>query len=405
MAKSMLAITAFIKSKAAHAEQLERAFIAQQKEIARKQATIDRFKASATKAKMAQSMMKSLEKIELITPERSSTSIRFTFPEPIQSGKTVLTVHQVTHTFGAKKIFENINFTLERGEKVGLVAANGQGKTTLFNLITKLYALQKGTVTLGYNVQPSVFNQDQNQVLSPEHTIIETVEPSAPTKTQQYIRNFLGSFLFTKDDIHKKIGVLSGGEKNRVSMVKVLLSDANFLLLDEPTNHLDIPSKEILLSALQSYKGTILFVSHDHDFINKLATRIIELTPTGACSYTGNYDAYLYQKIALEETVNTNKSSSTPSKNPASLSQENLKKELFELKKNCKRLEEKITRIERETTKLQQQLEPLTYGTPEFMSIYNHLGQLNKDHALCLNEWEQLQYTIMEKEATDISKR
>jgi len=194
----------------------------------------------------------------------------------------VLTIDGVGHAFGPKQIFKDVSFEVQKGQKIALVASNGVGKTTLFNLIAQKLPLSTGKVTVGYNVLSTVFDQDQTASLAMDKTILENITESCPKVVEQKIRAFSGSFLFTKDSINKKVGVLSGGEKNRVGMIKVLLQNANLLLLDEPTNHLDIQSKDILLTALQSYQGTILFVSHDQDFVNKLATDIVELSVDGA---------------------------------------------------------------------------------------------------------------------------
>lgn len=280
-----------------HDEQLlESSFRKQQRDIKQKMETINRFKATASKAKMAQSMLKSVEKIERIEMPPKQADVNFNFPPIIQAGKVALKVDNVGHAFGDRQIFKNVSFEVERGKKIGLIAANGVGKTTLFNVIAQKYSLQTGDVTLGYNVQCAVFDQDQTAALDGSKTILENIQNACPTVPEQKIRAFSGSFLFGGDTIGKKVTVLSGGEKNRVGMIKVLLQKANLLLLDEPTNHLDIQTKDILLNALNAYQGTIVFVSHDQDFINRLATDIIELSADGAAFYPGNYELYLYRK-------------------------------------------------------------------------------------------------------------
>src|SRR4030095_4319702 len=268
---------------------LEMQYKNQQRDIKQKTETIERFKAKASKASMAQSMMKALDKVERITLPPKSPDINFNFPPIQQSGSVVLTIEDVAHSFGEKQIFKNVSFEVQKGQKIALVASNGVGKTTLFNLIAQKLPLGSGVVTVGYNVLSTVFDQDQTASLAMDKTILENITESCPKVVEQKIRAFSGSFLFTKDSINNKVGVLSGGEKNRVGMIKVLLQNANLLLLDEPTNHLDIQSKDILLTALQAYQGTILFVSHDQDFVNKLATDIVELSVDGAKEYQGNY--------------------------------------------------------------------------------------------------------------------
>lgn len=275
---------------------LEAAFATQQKEIKQKTETIERFRAKANKAAMAQSMIKALDKIERIEIPPRLAEIHFTFPPVQQAGRVVLTVNDVAQSFKNKKIFEHVSCEIERGMKVAIIAANGVGKTTLFNIIIGKLPVQHGTIHYGHNVHAAIFDQDQTQSLDMDRTILENLLGSAPTTTEQKVRAFAGSFLLGKDAIDKKIKVLSGGEKNRVGMIKVLLQNANLLLLDEPTNHLDIQSKDILLKALQSYQGTMLFVSHDHDFVTHLATDILELRADGATMYHGNYELYLYRK-------------------------------------------------------------------------------------------------------------
>jgi ATP-binding cassette, subfamily F, member 3 len=279
-------------------ERLQATYTQQQKEIKHKQEMIDRLRAGQ-KAKMATSMEKALEKMERIEIPPSPKNVSFTFPPIQQSGKEVIKVSGIAHAFNNKMLFHQVSFEVKRGQKVALIAPNGVGKTTLLNLIAGKLPLQQGSITFGHNVTYALFTQDQNQVLDRQRTIMENIKHLCPQVTEQTIRAFLGAFLFSGDDAFKKIAVLSGGEKNRVGIVSVLLQHANLLLLDEPTNHLDIPSKDILLRALKEFPGTVVFVSHDRDFINALATDILELNQRGTHYYHGNYDAYLDQKEAL----------------------------------------------------------------------------------------------------------
>lgn len=368
--------------------QLEKSYEEQQKEIKQKQRVIDRFRSKSSKAKMAQSMIKQLEKIDIIELEPSAKNINFSLQKVERSGKDVITIKNAQHTF-KHKIFEHVSFTIHREEKVALVAPNGTGKTTLFNLIAGKLPLQHGSIEKGYNVTSTLFDQDQEKVLTPNNTLIEEIE-SACQASEQKIRSFLGSFLFPKDDVLKQTKVLSGGERNRVAMVKVLLSNANFLMLDEPTNHLDIESKEIVLKALQQFNGTILFVSHDQDFVNNLATRIIELTPHGAISYDGNYDTYLQFKkqetshlqthhkhqaveIVNQETTNTNK------------------KELYQLQKKCRNLETKIDKFQNELDKLHDTFYELEYGTEAYNKAAHKKTILEQKINDTTTEWEAAQ--------------
>ncbi|MBV8660632.1 MAG: ABC-F family ATP-binding cassette domain-containing protein, partial [Candidatus Dependentiae bacterium] len=274
------------------------------------------------------------------------------------------TVKNVAHSFN-RQLFHNVNFVINRGEKVALIAPNGTGKSTLFNLIASKLELQKGSVEQGYNVKATLFDQDQEKVLDPKLTILEEVERSCKA-SQQRIRTFLGSFLFPKGDVMKKTSVLSGGERNRVAMVKVLLAEANFLMLDEPTNHLDIESKETVLNALQQFDGTLLFVSHDQDFVNNLATRIIELTTDGISSYDGNYDDYLDFKNAAErKEIAKAAQQANPAKQQAKESTLS-KKELFELRKKYKNLENNLNKYKVELENLVLNMYQFAFGTPEY---------------------------------------
>ena len=366
-------------------EQLQSSYARQQKEIARRTETIERFKAKASKAKMAQSMQKQLDKVERITIPPAPKTVRFHFPEAKRSGKIVLSVQNVAQVFGDKKLFDNVNMQIERGERVALVAANGVGKTTLFNLIVGNLPLQKGVIELGANVDQTIFAQDQNESLDFNANIFENAQALCPKKSEQQIRAFLGAFLFGTEDIKKKVGVLSGGEKNRVAMSIVLMQDANFLLLDEPTNHLDMPSKEILIQALSEFTGTILFVSHDHYFINKLATRIVELTPRGAFSYQGNYEAYLHQKALITPATQITKKTEEQVK-----AQPKIPTRSADEEKRARKLEHDIAQAERELEKLERTLISQESGSHQFVQTQRKIERKHDELKGLMQDWESL---------------
>lgn len=383
--------TAFLEQKEAHRQALESAAQRQQKEIARKQATIDRFKASASRAKQAQSMMKQLEKIDIIEIEPELPTIHFSFPEPPRSGSTVLYIQKLSYAFTTHKIFKDVSFQLNRGEKAAIIAPNGTGKTTLFNLIAEKYPLQEGRIIQGTNVISALFEQDQTRALNPKNTLLEEVLSGCPNTPEKTIRSFLGSFLFKGDEVTKKVvSMLSGGERNRLAMVKVLLKNANLLLLDEPTNHLDLYAKEILLQALQQYQGTILFVSHDQDFLNKLATRIIELTPTGVNSYSGNYDAYIYFKKQEQASTSEPSRSTSPQIITAKPVEIYNNKDLYMRRKECASLENKIARLEQEIEALSLKLTDYDYGTPAYQEIERTLLRTQQSLQDTMQRWEAM---------------
>jgi len=366
-------------------EHLKAAQAQQQKEIKRKRETAERFRAKSSKAKMAQSIFKQLEKIELIELPPEPKDIRFSFPPAKKSGRLVLMVKDVSHKFGDKQIFNNVQFEVERGSKIAIIAPNGVGKTTLFNLIIDKFALQQGKIEFGYNVHAAIFDQDQTKSLDLDKTVLYNLEQRAPTKSEQTIRSMLGTFLFGTDDVEKKVRVLSGGEKNRVGMINVLLQDANLLLLDEPTNHLDIPSKDILLRALQEHPGTMLFVSHDHDFINKLATHIIELTAHGTMLYHGNYESYLY--AAAMKDRDEKKESTIPSKKKKQKEQPQVG---TQNSKEFKKLERKIEKIEGEIKRIEFKFAELAYGSAQFDTAQKKLVQLKQELDMLHQQWESL---------------
>lgn len=364
---------------------LESAFVLQQKEIKSKEEIISKFKAG-TRAKQAQSMAKQLEKIERIVLPPAPKSINFSFGSIARSGKIVITVTGVEYAFDQKALFKDVNFEIERGQKVALVASNGGGKTTLLNIIAGKLALQKGTVTFGSQVTYSIFDQDQNAALDGKKTILDNIEQACPPGvTTATVRAFLGAFLFTGDDVYKKVQVLSGGEKNRVGMVRVLLQHTNLLLLDEPTNHLDLESKQILLEALRAYEGTILFVSHDRAFLNDLATRIIELTPTGVISFMGNYDEYLYYKKQMAQKPELAQDSGTINKGepPA-------QKLSYEAMKKSRSLEKKIDQLEKKIDEQEAAFARLVYGSAQYTEAADSLKGLKEQLQMCMAEWEAL---------------
>ncbi len=386
----------YLEQKAHEDEVQQAAFETQQKQIAQKMKTIERFRAKSSKAKMAQSMIKSLERMEKIEAvQDDQRAMKLNFGEVKRAGNIVLKISDVAKSFGEKKIFEGASFELKRGEKAAIVAPNGKGKTTLLNCIIGKLQKDAGDITFGHNVDYAIFEQDQNKLLNHGLDIIDEVENACTTSAMRAkARTMLGTFLFPGDDVYKKIRVLSGGERNRVAMVKVLLQEANFLMLDEPTNHLDLQSQEILLKALQSYPGTILFVSHDRTFLNGLATKIFDLDENGITAYEGNYDSYLYhkeQKELLNQGPGDIKKSQLYQQQAASKVSG---KELYELKKRLAGIERKLEKQEDQLAVEQQKFEELVYGSKQFDEAQARVQKLEKSIQELYAEWEEIQDKI-----------
>ena len=295
--------TKYLSQKDERRTQLQAAYNNQRQQVEHLEAFINRFRAQATKAKQVQSRIKELEKIERIEIPEEESTIHFKFPQPPPSGRMVAEAEGLAKSYGAKQVFKDVRFRIERGDRVALVGVNGAGKSTLIRLLTGAEAPTGGHIKLGHNVVSEYFAQDQYKVLDGEARMLDDISRAAVKVPEQALRSLLGCFLFSGDDVFKPLGVLSGGERNRYALARILVSPANFLLLDEPTNHLDMRAKDVLLEALASYSGTVVFVSHDRYFIDRLATRVLEIEGGAVTAYEGNYEDYLRRKAALAAPV------------------------------------------------------------------------------------------------------
>ncbi len=352
--------SAYAEKKAQLRDAQYKAYLNQQREIKHQEAVIVKLKSfnrekSIRRAESREKMLGKIQRIE--KPTEVQSQMRLSLEPRVISGNDVLTVEELSKSFPEQILFTDISFQIKRGERVALIGNNGTGKTTMLKILNDLIPADSGTFTLGSKVQIGYYDQEHH-VLHPEKTIFEEISDAYPTLTETEIRNMLAAFLFTNDDVFKLISSLSGGERGRVSLAKLMLSEANFLILDEPTNHLDIASKEILEEALNSYTGTVLYVSHDRYFINQTATRILELTNQAVVNYIGDYDYYLEKKedltekyAPIQQTEETTSDEAAPAASEGKLTwqqqkeeQARKRKQEAELKKTEQRIEELETR-------------------------------------------------------------
>lgn len=347
-------------------ELLKKKYEDQQKEIKRQEEIIKRFSnyGGSRYIKQAQSRQKMLNKMKLIDKPMDNKKAKITFEPKIKSGRDVLRVEKLCKSFDGEKLLENIDFAIYRGEKVGLIGPNGIGKTTLFKMILNQIPYDSGIISLGHHVHIGYFDQEQTK-LNLDKTVIDEIWDDNPKLNYYEIRSILSRFLFIGDDIFKEVGELSGGERSRLALLKMMLSNANFLLMDEPTNHLDIDSKEVLEDALIDYEGTLFVISHDRYFLNKVVDKILELTEEGIKEYIGNYDYYLEKKneIIVEEEEDYK------TKTQIKLERKKEREELEFIKKKKEeiiRLEKRIEQKEMDIEKIDMLLcKPNIYDEPE----------------------------------------
>ena len=375
-------------------------YLNQQQEIKHQEAVITKLKQfnREKSIKRAESRQKQLEKIERVeAPQTYSENMRLSLDISKESGKDVLTVHNLSKSFDHKKLFWDINFEIKRGERVAIIGDNGTGKTTLLKIINGLLEPDTGEVIYGSNVSVAYYDQE-HQVLHMDKTLFDELSDTYPEMTNTQIRNILAAFLFTGEDVYKKIADLSGGERGRVSLVKLMLSKANFLLLDEPTNHLDIVSKDVLENALTNFPGTVCYVSHDRYFINKTATRILDLTENRLLNYIGNYDYYIEKREAVEEAANL--TNTEQAEKPADVSES--KKEWIDNKTvqaQKKKVKNALNKCEKEISEIEDKLQAVDeeFANPENASNVGKLMELQKQKEALekrldklMEDWEEL---------------
>lgn len=388
----------YLTLRAERREKLEQAKKNQDAEIKQMEDNINRFRASATKASFAQSLIKKLEKIERIELDNEDVSkFNIRFQQSVVPGKVIFEAENLGKSYGDKKVFDQVDFFVQRGQKIALLGQNGQGKTTLAKILAGEIKDYTGSWTLGHNVNIGYFAQNQEEVLNPNKTVLEEAEDAATEETRPRVRDLLGSFLFQGDAVTKKTRVLSGGERNRLALCKLLLRPFNTLIMDEPTNHLDIQSKEIIKLALQNYDGTLIVISHDREFLQGLCDKIFEFRDGKMKEFLGNIDEYLEfrQKESIREISAEkakleikNKVQDTREEKPSANSQRPvvISKEQKQLQNKIKKAEEKIADYEKEIATLEEIFSKAN-PTDEELVKYN---QLKQELTEIMEEWETL---------------
>ena len=362
----------------------------QEKKIQQTEKLIEKFRAKASKASMAQSLIKKLDKIDRIeVDEEDNAVMNVRFPVSVTPGKVVLEIDDVSKSYGEKEVLSHVSLLVERGSKIAFVGQNGQGKTTLAKMIIGETDYQ-GTIKLGHNVQLGYFAQNQADYLDGELTVLDTMYHAADDTNRMKIRDILGSFLFRGDEVDKKVKVLSGGERNRLALAKMLLSDFNVLVMDEPTNHLDIKSKNVLKKALQQFEGTLIIVSHDRDFLQGLTDKVYEFKNKNIKEYLGDIDFYLEQRAVanFREMEQQKETLSAPSK--ATTSTEKLS---FEQQKQQKAAQNKLNKIENQIAALEEELKQMDVQMGQGVQsndYYKEYEQKKKMLEELMTEWENL---------------
>ena len=362
----------------------------QEKKIQQTEKLIEKFRAKASKASMAQSLIKKLDKIERIeVDEEDNAVMNVRFPVSVTPGKVVLEIDDVSKSYGEKEVLSHVSLLVERGSKIAFVGQNGQGKTTLAKMIIGETDYQ-GTIKLGHNVQLGYFAQNQADYLDGELTVLDTMYHAADDTNRMKIRDILGSFLFRGDEVDKKVKVLSGGERNRLALAKMLLSDFNVLVMDEPTNHLDIKSKNVLKKALQQFEGTLIIVSHDRDFLQGLTDKVYEFKNKNIKEYLGDIDFYLEQRAVanFREMEQQKETLSTPTKAAA-----NAEKLSFEQQKQQKAAQNKLNKIENQIATLEEELKQMDVQMGQGVQsndYYKEYEQKKRMLEELMTEWENL---------------
>ena len=372
-----------------------------EKQIEKQMKFVDRFRYKASKASQVQSRLKSLDKIEKIDLPRTTKRVRYSFPKPPRSGKEVIKLEHLSKSYGENVVYKSVDLVLNRGDKVALIGANGAGKSTILKILAGVLDFDEGKRQLGHNVVTGYYGQHLLELLNIQNTLIQELQQASVIETDQNLRNILGGFLFGGDDINKSISVLSGGEKARIALAKLLIQPSNLLFMDEPTNHLDIASREILTDALTDYDGTLCFITHDRTLIHQVANKIIKVENGEPFVYPGDYASYLSavnNMVFERESVNVFPINSNPSKSPKRQrsqeqeTQRNLENKSRKLNKRIKIIESELEGVNSDIKKLELLfVNPEQFGNPEQLAASGKKHKiLQKESKDLEQEWEQL---------------
>ena len=395
----------------------------QQKEVARVQKFIDRFRYQANKASQVQSRIKQIEKVKLIEIKRDQRRVRFKFPLPAASGRQVLELSHIAKSYGETVVYADLNFSVERGQRISLVGENGAGKSTLLKMLAGVLPFDKGTRTVGHGVTLHYFAQHQAETLNPEHTILESLEEVSTRAERNFLRGLAGAFLFSGPDQKKPIKALSGGERNRVALARMLVEPANTLLLDEPTNHLDPASVDVLTDALTDFPGTIVFISHDPTFLMRVSTRVVEIEDGKARDFHGDYEYYLWKRAQELESIKESSEDLRPTaaqqkaqksgKNappPAGAgAQGGTQPNRRDLTKSRDRLEKQVARAEAEIAEMETRIKDRDQelADPALYQKFSRWNELHHEQEKWKKDLDRLnaQWTDLSQELEDVKKK
>ena len=410
----------YLVQRAAKEEQLSAAYKNQQREIAHLMEFVDRFRAKNTKASQAQSKLKQIERMEKIeAPESDERTVKFRFPQPQRSGLKVIDLKNIHHAYGPNVVYQGVDFEAARSQRIVLVGPNGAGKSTLLKILAGLIPFQQGTRELGHNVKAGYYGQYRVETLNTTHTVLEEGLETPQRITEQFVRTVLGSFLFRGDDVFKKVSVLSGGEKSRLAIVKLLLDPPNLLLMDEPTTHLDMASIDALVGALHQYEGTLIFISHDVYFIRAIANHVVHVNAGRLTHYPGGYQYYLDKSAAISERAGLTSGREEKKEDPSALQgrpsvklkgQKRLEAEQRQARSRVRKGQQQIVhRLEKEIAELEKQQVGLTadlenhetYEQPgRAAGINRELSGLVKSLEKLTKDWEHAASKLTEMENT-----